>query len=126
MQTDFPDSVQVDSFVASLVGRTSLAVDAVLWNPMDKKVDSSLKKVFSGTHLDLCAGIYGTYVAESLISDIKTLHRALDESSDCSGFQDLIMHQVEFLSDVPFDVVLASALAEGACVVARRNLVLID
>lgn len=53
--------------MVSLVGRTSLAEDAVVRNPMDKKVDASLRKVYSGSHLALRAGIYGTSVAQSLI-----------------------------------------------------------
>ncbi|KAJ1214412.1 hypothetical protein NDU88_002031 [Pleurodeles waltl] len=34
-----PDLVPIDSFVASLVGRTSLAEDAVIQDTVDKKVD---------------------------------------------------------------------------------------
>ncbi|KAJ1110269.1 hypothetical protein NDU88_007624 [Pleurodeles waltl] len=110
----FPDSVPIDSFVASL--------DAVIWDSVDKKVDASLKKSYAGNHFALRAGIYGTYVAQSLLSDLKSL----DGSSDCSGLMSLIERQVEFLSDISFDVVWASALAEGACVSAHRNLVLRD
>ncbi|KAJ1199267.1 hypothetical protein NDU88_003105 [Pleurodeles waltl] len=58
-----PDSVPIDYFVASLVGRTSLAEDAVIRDSVDKKVDVSLRKYYAGTHLALQAGIYGTYVA---------------------------------------------------------------
>ncbi|KAJ1098323.1 hypothetical protein NDU88_003438 [Pleurodeles waltl] len=47
MQSDFPDAIPVDSFVASLVGCTSLAEEAILRNPIEKKVDRALKKVFS-------------------------------------------------------------------------------
>ncbi|KAJ1191986.1 hypothetical protein NDU88_001299 [Pleurodeles waltl] len=120
------DSVPTDSFVTSLVGRTSLAEDAVIWDSVDKKVDVSLKKEYAGTHLALRAAIYGTYIAQSLLSDLKALNSALDGSTDCSGLMSLIEHQVEFLSDISFDVVRVSALAEGACVSARWNLVLWD
>ncbi|KAJ1218433.1 hypothetical protein NDU88_006013 [Pleurodeles waltl] len=121
-----PDSVPIDSFVASLVGRTSLAEDAVIRDSVDKKVDVSLKKAYAGAHLALRAGIYGTHVAQSLLSDLKALNSALDGSPDCSGLMSLIECQVEFLSDISFDVVQASALAEGACVSAHGNLVLRD
>ncbi|KAJ1107255.1 hypothetical protein NDU88_004648 [Pleurodeles waltl] len=114
-----PDLVPIDSFVTSLVGRTSLAEDAVIW-------DVSLKKAYAGTHLALRAGIYGTYVAQSLLSDLKALNSALDGSSGCSGLMSFIEGQVEFLLDISFDVVQTSALAEGACVSASRNLVLQD
>ncbi|KAJ1136448.1 hypothetical protein NDU88_002865 [Pleurodeles waltl] len=99
---------------------------AVIRDSDDKKVDVSLKKAYAGTHLALRTGIYGTYVAQSLLSDLKALNSALDGSSDCSGLMSLIEHQVEILLDISFDVVWASALAEGACVFARRNLVLRD
>ncbi|KAJ1207584.1 hypothetical protein NDU88_002975 [Pleurodeles waltl] len=113
MQPDLPDSIPLDYFVSSLVGCTSLAEDAVLKDPIDKKVYGSLKKVYSGAHLTLPAGIYGTYVAQSLIYD-------------CSSILELIERQVEFLLDISFDVIRASALAGGACVTARRALVLRD
>ncbi|KAJ1148663.1 hypothetical protein NDU88_001491 [Pleurodeles waltl] len=121
-----PDSVPIDSFVASLVGHMSLAEDAVIQDVVDKKVDVSLKKAYSGTHLALRAGIYRTYVAQSLLSDLKSLNGPLDGSSDCAGLMSLIECQVEFLLDISFDVVRVSALAGGACVSARRNLVLRD
>ncbi|KAJ1149160.1 hypothetical protein NDU88_001977 [Pleurodeles waltl] len=89
-----PDSVPIDSFVTSLVGRTSLAEDAVIRDSVDKKVDVSLKKSYAGTHLALQAGIYGTYVAQSLLSDLKALNNALDGSSDCSELMTLIERQV--------------------------------
>ncbi|KAJ1176763.1 hypothetical protein NDU88_002030 [Pleurodeles waltl] len=119
-----PDSVTIDSSFASLIGCMSLAEDAVIWDSVDKKVDVSLKK--SGTHLALRADIYGTYIAQSLLLDLKALNSALDGSSDCSGLMSLIEHQVEFLSDISFDGVRASALVEGACVSALPNLVLRD
>ncbi|KAJ1092136.1 hypothetical protein NDU88_005248 [Pleurodeles waltl] len=112
--------------VCRSVGCTSLDEDAVIRDDVDKKLDGSLKKAYSGTRLALRAGIYGTYVAQSLLSDLKALNRALDGSSACSGLMCLIEHQVEFLLDVSFDDVRASALAEGAWVSARRNLVLRD
>ncbi|KAJ1190974.1 hypothetical protein NDU88_000291 [Pleurodeles waltl] len=67
MQADLPDTILVDSFVPSLVGCTSLAKDTVLKDPVDKKVNGSRKKVFSGDYLALRAGIYGIYVAQPLI-----------------------------------------------------------
>ncbi|KAJ1154824.1 hypothetical protein NDU88_007567 [Pleurodeles waltl] len=72
------------------------------------------------------AGIYGTYAAQSLISDLKSLAHALDESSDYTGLLAVIERQLEFLYDISFDVMQALALAGGACVLARRNLVLRD
>ncbi|KAJ1213289.1 hypothetical protein NDU88_000927 [Pleurodeles waltl] len=120
------DSIPVDSFAASLVGHTSLAEDAVIRDAVHKKVDVTLKKVYPGAHLALGAGIYGKYLAQSLISDLKFLHCALDKSSDCSGILELIECELEFLSDVTFDVGRASALSGGACVAARWNLVLHD
>ncbi|KAJ1129828.1 hypothetical protein NDU88_008193 [Pleurodeles waltl] len=125
-QTDFPDSIQVDSFVASLVGHTSLAKERWFSRiPRQKGGWFSLEGVLwcSSSPLD---GIYGVYVARSIMSDLKTLYGALDECSDCSGVLDMIELQVVFLSDVSFDVVRAHALAKGACVAARRNLVLRD
>ncbi|KAJ1109605.1 hypothetical protein NDU88_006965 [Pleurodeles waltl] len=79
-----PDSVPIDSFVASLAGHTSLAEDAVIRDSVDKKMDVSLKKGHAGTHFALRTGIYGTNVAQSLLSDLKALKRALDGSSGCS------------------------------------------
>ncbi|KAJ1180414.1 hypothetical protein NDU88_005635 [Pleurodeles waltl] len=121
-----PDSVAIDSFVASLVSRMSLAEDAVIRDSVDKKVDVSLKKAYAGTHLALRAGIYGTYVAQSLLADLKDLNSALDGSSDCSGLMSLIERQVQFLTHIYFDVLGASALVEWACVSAHRNLFLRD
>ncbi|KAJ1182922.1 hypothetical protein NDU88_008099 [Pleurodeles waltl] len=46
-----PDSVPIDSFATSLVGRTSLAKDAVIRDSVDRKVDVSLRKSYAGTHL---------------------------------------------------------------------------
>ncbi|KAJ1216104.1 hypothetical protein NDU88_003710 [Pleurodeles waltl] len=66
-----PDSVPIDSFVASLVGRTSLAADEVIQDFLDKTVDVYLKKAYAGTYLALWAGTYGTYIAQSLPSDLK-------------------------------------------------------
>ncbi|KAJ1140847.1 hypothetical protein NDU88_007185 [Pleurodeles waltl] len=126
MAQGLPDLVPIDSFVISLDGRTSLAEDDVIQDSVVKKVDVSLKKSYAGTHLALRAGIHRTYVAQTLLSDLKALHSALDGSSDCSGLMSLIERQVEFLSDISCDVVRASTLAEGACVSARRNLVLRD
>ncbi|KAJ1202696.1 hypothetical protein NDU88_006493 [Pleurodeles waltl] len=53
-----PDPVPIDSFVGSLVGRTSFAEDAVFRDSVGKKVDVSLKKSYAGMHLALRAGIY--------------------------------------------------------------------
>ncbi|KAJ1188502.1 hypothetical protein NDU88_005263 [Pleurodeles waltl] len=121
-----PDSVPIDSFVTSLVGHTLLGEDAVIQDSVDKNVDVSLKKSYAGTHLALRAGIYGTYVAQSLLSYLKALNSALDGSSHISGLMSLTERHVEFLSDISFDVVRAPALAEGPCVSACRNLVLRD
>ncbi|KAJ1175210.1 hypothetical protein NDU88_000501 [Pleurodeles waltl] len=118
MQVDLPDFIPVDSIVSSVVGRPSMGKDTMLKDPIDKKVDGSLNKVCSGAHM--------TLQDQSLISDIKSLYRALDESSDCSGILELIERQVKCLSDISFDVVRASALAEAACVADHRNLVLSD
>ena len=63
MQKSFPDVIPVDSLVSSLVGRTSLNEEAILKYQVDKKVDSSLKKVYSGMHLAMRAGIYATHVS---------------------------------------------------------------
>ncbi|KAJ1132037.1 hypothetical protein NDU88_010367 [Pleurodeles waltl] len=110
------------TLVASLVWRNSLAEDVVIRDAVDKKEDVSPKKAYSGTHLALRAGIHGTNVAQSLLSDLKALNSALDGSSDCSGLMSLIERQVEFLSDISFDVVWASALAEGGvCVCAQES-----
>ncbi|KAJ1155292.1 hypothetical protein NDU88_008023 [Pleurodeles waltl] len=125
-QSDFHDFILVNCFVASLVECTSLANEAILRDPVDKKVDGSLKKVYSGSHLALRAGIYGTYVVQSLISDLKTLYRALDESPDISEVLDKFESQVELLSDILFDVVCASALSKNVCAAASRNVVLRD
>lgn len=121
-----PDSIPIDSFVAILVGWTSLVEDAVIKDPVDKTLYASLRKVYCGSHLALRAGHNGTYVAQSLISNIKSLYQSMDDTSDCSGLLEHIKRQVEFLSDVSFDVVRDSALSGGAGVVARRNLVLKD
>ncbi|KAJ1083296.1 hypothetical protein NDU88_003455 [Pleurodeles waltl] len=110
------DSILVDAFVTSLVGSTSLADEMILHDPTDKTKDGSLKKVYSGSHAPLWDGIYGTHVAQSLILNLKTLYRALDESSDISGVLDMIEHQVEFLSDISFDVVRAIVLSKGVLV----------
>ncbi|KAJ1160858.1 hypothetical protein NDU88_001350 [Pleurodeles waltl] len=59
MSQVLPDSVPIDSFVASLFGRTSVAEDAVIQDAVDKKVDVSLKKAYSGTHLALRAEFMG-------------------------------------------------------------------
>ncbi|KAJ1191137.1 hypothetical protein NDU88_000453 [Pleurodeles waltl] len=126
MLKDLPDSIPNDCFVASLVMFTSVVEDANIRDSVDEKVDVALKKVYSGAPLSLRARIYRTYVVQSLISDTKSLYRALDESSDCSEVLEYIDHQVEFLSDVPFDIVRVSAVSGGACVVARHNLVLRD
>ncbi|KAJ1143479.1 hypothetical protein NDU88_009787 [Pleurodeles waltl] len=109
-----------------LVGRTSLAEDAVIRDSVDKKVDVSLKKAYAGTHLVLRTGIYGTYVAQSLLSDLKALNNALDGSLDCSGLMSLIERQVELLLVISFDVVWTSALTEAASVSARRKIILRD
>ncbi|KAJ1139092.1 hypothetical protein NDU88_005469 [Pleurodeles waltl] len=73
-----------------LVGRTSLAEDAFIRDAVDKKVDVSLKKAYSGTHLALRARIYGTYFAQSLLLNLKALNSALDRSSDCLGLMSFI------------------------------------
>ncbi|KAJ1176386.1 hypothetical protein NDU88_001667 [Pleurodeles waltl] len=69
-----------------------LAEDAISRNAVVKKVDVSLKKAYSGTHLALRAGICGTYLARSLLLDLKALNNVLDGSSDCSGLISLIEH----------------------------------
>ena len=71
MQTSLREGIPIDSFVASLVGRTSLTEDSVIRDQVDKKADSSLKKVYAGMHLALRAGIYNTYVTQSLLTDFK-------------------------------------------------------
>ncbi|KAJ1136282.1 hypothetical protein NDU88_002699 [Pleurodeles waltl] len=116
MSLVLPNFIYIDSFVASLVGRMTLAEDVVVSHLVDKKVDGSLKKTYSRNHLTLRAGICGTYVAQSLLSDLKLLGRALDESSDCTSLLAIFERQVEFLSDISFDVVRASALDGDACV----------
>ncbi|KAJ1151663.1 hypothetical protein NDU88_004443 [Pleurodeles waltl] len=110
-QSGFPDSNLGDSFVTSLVGCTSLAEEAILRDPIDKKVDEYLKKVYSGSRLALWAGINVDYVVQSLILDLKTPYRTLDESYDISGVLDMIERQVGFLSHILFDVVRASVLS---------------
>ncbi|KAJ1111897.1 hypothetical protein NDU88_000169 [Pleurodeles waltl] len=52
-----PDSVQVCSVVASLVGRSSMAEGNMLKDGADKKVDSSVKKAYAGVNLALRAGV---------------------------------------------------------------------
>ncbi|KAJ1191007.1 hypothetical protein NDU88_000324 [Pleurodeles waltl] len=129
-QSSVPGNVpihpSIQECLLTLLSPVLLAEDTVIRDSVDKKVDVSLKKAYAGTHLAFRAGIYGTYVAQSSLSDLKALNSALDGSSDCSGLMSFIERQVEFLTDISFDVVQASALAEGACVSACRDLVLRD
>ncbi|KAJ1213860.1 hypothetical protein NDU88_001490 [Pleurodeles waltl] len=67
------DSVNVDSVVASLVGRSYMAEEKILKDGADKKDDSSMKKAYAGANLALRAGVYGAYVSQSLFSDFETL-----------------------------------------------------
>mgnify|MGYP002804430413 CR=1 FL=1 len=126
MESKLPEVIHVDSVVASLVGRSSMAEENILKDPADKKVDSSLKKVFSGSHLALRAGVYSAYTSQSLISDFKALFKAVQDQSNCLPLLDSIESQIELLSDISFDVVRASALVSGASIAARRNLYLRD
>ncbi|KAJ1132985.1 hypothetical protein NDU88_011285 [Pleurodeles waltl] len=103
MQQTLPDSVPTDSFVASLVGRTSLTEDDIIKDSTDKKVDSALNNVHSGSHLALGTGICGTYVSQSLISDIKQLFHSLEDFSDSSWLLDYIEKQVEYMSNIDLD-----------------------
>ncbi|KAJ1128453.1 hypothetical protein NDU88_006831 [Pleurodeles waltl] len=105
MQKDLLDYMPIDHFVANLLGRISLVEDAI--------IKAAIR-----------AGICGTYVASSLITNIKSLCRSLKYSS---GFSDVLEHtekQVEYLSDISFDLVQASVLSGGACVADHRNLAL--
>ncbi|KAJ1098238.1 hypothetical protein NDU88_003354 [Pleurodeles waltl] len=123
MSGSLPGSIPIDSVVASLVGRTFLTEDAIIKDATDKKIDSALRKVYSGSHLALRAGIYCSYVSQILLTDIKKFFSAVDDSSDCSSLLDNIEKQVEFMSNIVFDVVCTSVLNGGACIVARRNVI---
>ncbi|KAJ1141180.1 hypothetical protein NDU88_007515 [Pleurodeles waltl] len=121
-QSTVPVDMPIHSCIQEVIKRrTSLAEDAVIRDAVDKNVDVSLKKAYSGTHLALRARIYGTYFAQSLLSDLKALNSALDWSSDCLGLESLIERQVELLSDISFDDVRAMALPVGACLRARNE-----
>ncbi|KAJ1129304.1 hypothetical protein NDU88_007675 [Pleurodeles waltl] len=104
-----------------LMGKTSLAEDAAIRDSVDKKVDGSLSKVYLGLHMALRTGIYGTNVAQSLISDMKPLYRSIDDASDCSGLLEQIECQVKYLSDDPL-----LWCGSQPWLVTRRNLVLKD
>ena len=97
MQNTLPDSVPIDSLVARLVGRTSLNEDAIIKDQTDKKIDSALKKVYSGVHLALRAGIYATYVSQSLLTDFKDLFKGLADGSDCGSLLEHMERQIEHL-----------------------------
>ncbi|KAJ1091723.1 hypothetical protein NDU88_004840 [Pleurodeles waltl] len=124
MQRDLPDSIPIDPFLASLMEGMSLAEDAVIKDSVDKMIDTALRKVYFGLYLSLQATIYGTYVAQSLITDIKALYQSMVDVSDISGLLEQIKHQVEYMPDISFDVVRTTALSGGACIAARCNLVL--
>ncbi|KAJ1105571.1 hypothetical protein NDU88_002976 [Pleurodeles waltl] len=97
MESEFPDNVHVDSVVARLVGHPSMAEENILRDPADKKVDSALQKVFSGSYVALIAGIYGAYNAQSLITNFKAQFSAIQKGDDC-----YIIGRPEIASKIPF------------------------
>ncbi|KAJ1214810.1 hypothetical protein NDU88_002421 [Pleurodeles waltl] len=116
IEEKLPDSVHVDSFVASLVGWPSTAKENIVKDVADKKVDSSVKKAYVGTHLALRADIYGVYGAQSLLSYFKTLFATMPDGGQCLDLFDSM--------DIAFDSVRTSALSYGASVATRRHLFL--
>ncbi|KAJ1114314.1 hypothetical protein NDU88_002598 [Pleurodeles waltl] len=67
MEEKLPDYENVDSVVASLVGRSSMMEENILNDGADKKVGFSVKKANDEANLDLRAGVYRTYVSQSLL-----------------------------------------------------------
>ncbi|KAJ1151069.1 hypothetical protein NDU88_003856 [Pleurodeles waltl] len=123
MDVNFPDSVHVDSVVASLVGRSFMVEENILKDGPDKKVDSSQEKAYAGVQLASRSGLHGTYVSQSLLSDFKTLF-SMQEGGSYTELLESIEQQAEFLSDIAFNSMRASTLFCGALVVANRSLYL--
>ncbi|KAJ1131397.1 hypothetical protein NDU88_009734 [Pleurodeles waltl] len=123
MGEKLPDSMQVVSVVASLVGRSSMAEENTLKDGADKKVDSSVK-VYARAHPALRADVYRAYVSQSLLPGFKTLLTTMQEGGSYTDLLESMEQQAEFLSDIAFDSVRVSALSSGASVAARRNLYL--
>ncbi|KAJ1213455.1 hypothetical protein NDU88_001092 [Pleurodeles waltl] len=71
------ENVHLDSFVASLVSTLSMAEENILKDVVDKNINSSVKKAYADAHLALCAGLPGTYVEQSSITDFKNLHNTM-------------------------------------------------
>ncbi|KAJ1098166.1 hypothetical protein NDU88_003282 [Pleurodeles waltl] len=83
MGEKLPDLVQVDSVVASLLGRSSMVEENILKDGTDKEVDSSLKKACAGANLALRACV--SYVSQFLLSDFKTLFVTIQDEGSYMG-----------------------------------------
>ncbi|KAJ1154249.1 hypothetical protein NDU88_007003 [Pleurodeles waltl] len=84
MEEKMPDSVHADFVVASLGDWSSMMEENILKNVADKNVDSLLKKAHAGVHFTLRAGVYGDNVAQSLLSDFKTIFATLQAGDQCT------------------------------------------
>ncbi|KAJ1124841.1 hypothetical protein NDU88_003289 [Pleurodeles waltl] len=85
MGEKLPDSVQVDSVVAILLGRSSMVEGNILKDGADKEMDSSVKKTCAGANLALRVGVYATYVSQFLLSGFKTLFVTIQEGGSYMG-----------------------------------------
>ncbi|KAJ1108289.1 hypothetical protein NDU88_005665 [Pleurodeles waltl] len=94
MEGKLPETFHVDSILASLVGRPSMAEENIVKDVANKNVDSSVKKAYAGTHLALRAGVHGAYVAQSLLTDFKTFFKTMQEDGQCP---DLLERQSEYI-----------------------------
>ena len=62
-----------------------MAEESILKDQTEKKIDSALKKAYSGSHLAMRAGIYAAYSSQSLISDFKELFKSIQEGTEFSS-----------------------------------------
>ncbi|KAJ1136419.1 hypothetical protein NDU88_002836 [Pleurodeles waltl] len=68
MKDKLPKNAHLDYIVASLVVRPYMA-ENIPKDVADTKVDYSVMKAYVAAHLALLAGVYGAYVAHSLLTD---------------------------------------------------------
>lgn len=123
--TQFPAIPKLNSLLSSMASASSSCLsseEASLSDPVERKVESALKRSYAASHFRVRASTYAANASQVLLKDCEKLFDCRQDQGDPTPVLAQMEILAQFLSDVTFDSLWAFSSAAGSAVAGRRSL----
>lgn len=113
--SQFPAIPKVNSLLSSMASSSSSlsSEEASLSDPVERKVESALKRSYAASHFGVRASTYAAYASQVLLKDFERLFDCLQDHGDPTPVLAQMEVLAQFLSDVTFDSLSSFSSAAG-------------